>query len=418
VGAVKHQEPRLLYLSFNGVLEPLGYSQVARVLMGLAARGLRYHLITFERRQDLADSTRVAALRAELSAHGVSWTCREYARGAGGAVANLARLTAIAGQLCRKERIALVHARGYQASSVALALKRLLRIPYVFDARGRWVDERLAGKRWFTRPSLVAAARATERALYANAAGVVTLTRLHATDIINHVFGAYRGQPLQVVTTCADYADFQLDRRLAEPPRETDPRLAKLADKRLFALIGSNNVSYRQTEAIALARSVLQLRQDYHLVVLTTQTAEFERLLTLADVPPDRFSVASVQHRDMPQWLARIEWAIQLLSEDVAKRGSMPTKLAEFFAAGVRPVHFGCNSEVTHWVERAGSGYVLPSLDPLELQKAAELVASARPDAALLRTARDRTAEHFDLAGGLQKYDVFLQRLLGAPSAP
>jgi hypothetical protein len=60
---------------------------------------------------------------------------------------------------------------------------------------------------------------------------------------------------------------------------------------------------------------------------------------------------------------------------------------------------------------------VLPSLDPLELQKAAELVASASPDAALLRAARDRTAEHFDLAGGLQKYEVFLKRLLGVQSA-
>src|SRR5207244_4645532 len=121
---------------------PLGYSQVARVLLGLSKLGFRYHLLTLEREPNIRNLPAVNQLRAQLDAHGISWTYHPYRKGKPAAVVNLARLASSALRICRANGVGLVHARGYQGTGVALAVNKLLGVPYIFDARGRWLDER------------------------------------------------------------------------------------------------------------------------------------------------------------------------------------------------------------------------------------------------------------------------------------
>jgi hypothetical protein len=409
----------IVYVTVDGVLQPLGYSQVCRVLFGLAARGYRYQLISLERCHDLADTQRVQRLESELATHGIEWKRQVYEStgNTSSAGRNLLRLGESLRSSLRRPGVRLVHARAYHSALMAMISGGLRGVPYLFDARGRWVDERLAGGRWFKHRHVEAAARVIERQLYTRAAGIVTLTQLHADDIVGGAFGRYTGAPLDVITTCADFSSFTLERRLTTNDSDTSaiPRQVRrrLADNLVLAFVGSTNASYRYTDSFALAAEILARRADTHLLVLTQQVAEFASLAQRTGLPVDRYTITAADHRDMPEWLSRIDWAIQLLNGDVAKRGSMPTKLAEFFAAGVRVLHFGCNAEVTRWVERAGSGYVLPALDADALGRAADFVVNSRADANVLATARERMHAHFALECGVDAYDRLLSQLLG-----
>ncbi len=69
---------RILYLSLDGVLEPLGRSQVLNYLYPLSARGLVYTLISLERERDLSDSFSLAELQHETRAHGINWQSFPY----------------------------------------------------------------------------------------------------------------------------------------------------------------------------------------------------------------------------------------------------------------------------------------------------------------------------------------------------
>lgn len=406
-----------LYVTVDGVLQQLGYSQVCRVLLGLSKLGVRYKLLSLESTADLADQARVRALRDQLGDHGIEWLHHAYdqsgtARAAG---VNLLRVGRSVHALAAKGGVSLVHARAYHSALVAVAAKKALGIPYVFDARGRWIDERLLGGRWFTNPLVEAGARAFERQLYTNATGLVVLTKLHGEDIMNGDFGEYTGAPIRVITTCADFGHFDLNRRFGRArdnasliPSELAHRLA---GKLVLGFVGSTNAFYRHAESFALAQRILARRSDAHLLILSAQRHEFSALAARHAIPPDRVTVTTASHEAMPEWLSRIDWAIQLLNSGVAKRGSMPTKLAEFFAAGVRPIHFGCNEEVSDWVERAGSGLVLRSLEPDHLESAAEYVAAAAAAPQVLEQARARTQPHFDLAAGLASYASLLHEL-------
>jgi hypothetical protein len=140
------------------------------------------------------------------------------------------------------------------------------------------------------------------------------------------------------------------------------------------------------------------------LLVLSAQRRAYEEELQALGVPPGTYTLASVEHACMPEWLQWIDWGLLLVPETAANRAKMPTKLAEFFATGVRPMFFGCNSDAARWAERAGSGHLMRSLDEQGCEVAVEAILDSAGELARLRAAREITAPHFSLASGLERY--------------
>jgi hypothetical protein len=398
---------KILYLSQDGALEPLGFSQVYRVVEGLGRRGLPYVLLSLEKPADLEDAPRVAELDERLRQAGVTWWREPYVTGGGGKAAarNVATLLRRTLAACALDGVGLIHARGYVPAMAAHAARRTLRVPYVFDARGYWVDERADEGQWFTSPARLAAARLVERNLYSGAAATVSLTQLQADDIAGGRFGPNRERPATCITTCADFDDFKL-KDASRAPAEMRERLK---GQLVLGLVGSINASYQTDKMIALARRVLHRRADAHLLVLSAQKDAYRE--RLRDVSPAQVSIERADHRAMPGWLGLIDWGLQLLTpERPAKRASMPTKLAEFLGTGVRPVHYGCNAEVDEWVRRTGSGIVLKDLSDASIEEAARTIVTQRLDRASIERAREIAAPHFSLASGVARYEELMRR--------
>jgi hypothetical protein len=398
---------KILYLTLDGAMEPLGFSQVYRVVEGLGRRGLPYVLLSLEKPADLADTRRVTELDGRLREAGVTWWREPYAAGGGGQAAarNVATLLRRTLTACARRDVGLIHARGYVPGLAAHAARRTLRVPYVFDARGYWVDERIDEGQWFTSPARLAAGRLVERNLYSGAAATVSLTQLQADDIAGGRFGPNRDRPAVCITTCANFEDFKLKDASTAPPEMRE----RLKSKLVLGMVGSINASYQTERMIALARRVLARRADAHLLVLSAQRDAYRE--KLRDVNPAQVSIERADHRAMPGWLGLIDWGLQLLTpERPAKRASMPTKLAEFLATGVRPVHFGCNAEVDEWVRRTGSGVVLKDVSDASLDEAAGIIAAHKLDRPSIKRAREVATTHFSLASGVARYDELLRR--------
>ena len=64
--------PGVLYLSYDGMLEPLGQSQVLAYLERLAA-GRSIHLVSFEKPADLADGATRARVARRIADAGIHW---------------------------------------------------------------------------------------------------------------------------------------------------------------------------------------------------------------------------------------------------------------------------------------------------------------------------------------------------------
>lgn len=394
----------MLAITFDGLLQPLGYSQVARVAMGLATRGFRYTILSLERDAHLADHAHVEHVRGALAGAGIEWIAERYDEGGGGrAIAsNVRRATVAAHRIAFGQRIDLVHARAIHAALVGRALRATRGTPYLFDVRGYWVDEQVEEGRRFQSPASYRIAKAAEAKLYADAAGIVTLTELQADDVRAGKMGPWRDRPVVCIPTCADYDEF----RPVEPGSPRPELLRDLpGDARTIAIVGSMNRSYYVDETLALARMVIERDPRWHLIVLSAQREEYERAVEAAGIPRERVRIASVPHHRMADVLPHLDWGLLLLRENFAKRGSMPTKLAEFFASGVQVIQTGCSSEVSAWVRRADAGMVLPDTSTEALERAAaRAIVEAGRTAGAMANARSVSAEHFSLARGIARY--------------
>lgn len=408
----------LLYVTPDGLMEALGFSQVVRVIEALAAKGWPYEVISLEKPQDLAREERFREVRSRLTRAGIGWTALPWAVGGTprDALANESALLKFALSRAKQGRIGAIHARAYHAGFAALACRIAYGSPYLLDTRSYWFDERLEEGRWFTSPLRLAVARGVEHQLFAKASAIVTLTELQAGDVTGGAFGPNGDRPVQCITTCADFDDFQ--RRPLEQCQRVPAELKeKLVGRTVLGIVGSLNRSYLVDETMQLARATLATNPKAHLLVLTAQQKEYAEKLAAAGIPAAQFSLAKAEHDAMPEWLSLIDWGLLLLQPaSRAKRASMPTKLAEFFACGVRPMQFGCSSEVSAWVNRVGTGHVLPDLSAASLEAAAEVMASKPRDEAHLSAGRERARSHFSLASGVQKYDAVLRRMFGSPA--
>lgn len=405
----------LLYLTQDGLLEPLMHSQVVRVVERLAALGWRYRIVSLEKERDLSDGSRVRRLRQRLDRSGIAWEYApfDWGQSSRSAAQNLGFLTRRAIELAQRGRIRGIHARAYVPAVAALAAWNATRIPWIFDARGYWIDERLEEGRWFTSPLRLGVARGLEHQLFCTASGVVTLTELQAQDVEAR-FKPLGRRPVRCITTLADFDDF-VRRPLAELHSVSPELVERLRDRRVIAIVGSINSSYLVDETLDLARRTLERGPKMHLLVLSGQRDEYRRRLLALGVPETKFTLVRAEHDAMPQWLSLVEWCLLLLQPNsAAKRASMPTKLGELFASGVRPLQFGCNTEVSEWVRRAGTGVVLDDVSPASLDQAAgRVVTSEALSVEAIEKARQATAPHFSLAAGSARYDALLTEVFG-----
>jgi glycosyltransferase involved in cell wall biosynthesis len=216
-------------------------------------------------------------------------------------------------------------------------------------------------------------------------------------------------RPIEVITTCADYDEF--DRSKSNKDAVPDAVRERLEGRLVVGMVGSINTSYRVDESFLLFKYLLETCPRAHLICLTRQIAEMEALLGKYRIPESAYTLTTARHQDMSDWLRHMHWALLLLNTRYSKRGSMPTKLAEFFAAGVRPIQYGCNAEVSRKVQESGSGLVLNGLTEDDLRRAAREIAETPLSDEQMIKAREATCSHFSLEAGVEKYASLLTKL-------
>ena len=69
---LRPQRARVLYVSYTGLLDPLGQSQVLQYVLDLAGDH-QMILLSFEKRRALLNRSDVEAVEAECRARGVDW---------------------------------------------------------------------------------------------------------------------------------------------------------------------------------------------------------------------------------------------------------------------------------------------------------------------------------------------------------
>jgi len=191
-----------LYLTRNGLLEPLGQSQVFAYPRGLS-RAHAITLITYEKPEDRADSARMARAQEACAAHGIRWLPQTF-RPRPWIIAPALSMVWMAWREVRNGRAKLIHARSYIPAAVALTVHRLTGVAFIFDMRALWPEELITAKRLNRGSILHSAIKSVERACLRDAAAVVSLTHAAVAHLKREYSEELGGQRIGVIPTCAD----------------------------------------------------------------------------------------------------------------------------------------------------------------------------------------------------------------------
>ena len=140
---------RVLYISYDGILEPLGQSQIIPYLNKLSHEN-DIHLITYEKKPYIKSKDKLLTLRKDMKKAKVNWKMLHYHK-TPSVIASIYDI--LVGQIycliiAKRMNAEIIHVRSYIPCLIALPIKWITGAKLLFDIRGFWADERVDGGIW------------------------------------------------------------------------------------------------------------------------------------------------------------------------------------------------------------------------------------------------------------------------------
>jgi glycosyltransferase involved in cell wall biosynthesis len=391
---------RALYITYDGIDEPLGRSQVLPYVIGLASRGHQFELLSFEKpgvplrfREPLADGVRWTALRYHRRPT-VPATLLDMASGLG--VSSMHRLL---------RGVDLVHTRSYVPATMALPLVRAAGLPLLFDTRGLWPDEKIDAGAWPAGGGLYRAAKGVERALFRSADAVTVLThRMQRYLRDEYPYRAELRAPIHVIPTCTDLEHFRPD-----VPRE--PALeAELAGACTLLYLGSIGTWYMSVEMARLYLAFRRLVPRARLLVVSReQPVEMARVLDEAGAGAELVHRAA-RRDEVAGFVRCADAAVCFVRPSFSKQGSAPTKLGELLACGL-PVAANVVGDMATVLGDTTAGVVVDDMSDEGLAASAQALLSLVQQPDIAARARGEAERWFRLDEAVIAYDAIYRAM-------
>lgn len=397
---------RVLYLTYDGLTDPLGQSQILPYLVGLTQQGHEFDLVSCEKPERPAtEREQIAALCSEA---GIRWQPLVYhARPPVlSTLRDIAAMRRKAAQLQRERGFDLIHCRGYVTPLVA----ERLGLPFIFDMRAFWPDERMESGLWRPEQPLLRAVyrffKRREARWLNDAAGVVSLTEAARRILLARSDRTSSAAAIDVIPCCVDRSAFPpvtaQARELARAELGIDP------EARVAVALGSLTGWYRLDRMLQLFAE--QLRRDPKarmLFITRDDPAGIHRAAAAADVSEDALIIRAAQRSEVPRWAAAGDYGVLFGTAGPSQAARSPVKLGELMALELPIVTDRLIGDVAEIIDESGAGILVDDFDTAAYGQALDALAALKPD---MQRWRRSVARWFDLAHGIERYDDLYRR--------
>ena len=335
----------VLYLTYDGLLDPLGGSQILPYLLGSMDSMTSIVIISFEKnncmQKDQNDLTKL------LKIHDVTWLPLKFSKnfGAISKVWDLVKLFIASSAYAIYYQPKLIHCRGHVTSLIGCWLKFIIRSKLLFDFRGLWVDERVDKGGWDLSKSSdrkqYKLFKFLEKFSLKYSDHIVVLTNMVVSEIrrISHK----SLQEISVIPCCADYDLFRYPSN--ESKKKLKQRLQLPDDKIILGYHGSIGSMYRIDRFLKLIEIGAIINNSVFGLVITRDTELLKKIIenSLPERLHPLIKILSGTRDEMPFLLQAIDISVSFIQPSYARQASSPTKIAESLALGIPVI---CNAGV------------------------------------------------------------------------
>lgn len=399
---------RIAYLSYDGAVDPLGRSQVIPYLKGIAERGCKVDLITFEKKVSMDDITGFSIMKKTLQASGINWHPLLYHKKLSilATIYDLLRGIRKLRSILKSQPIDIVHARSYIAAMMALAVQPFNNFKFVFDMRGFWPDEKVDGRIMSKNSLLYRIVKSIEKKLFLKADAIVSLTNkgLDAIHNMSYMKGVDKHET--VIPTCVDTSVF------TPAPRERRRRELDIEDRFVAGYLGSLGTHYLFNEMIDLFLVIKRHITDSVFYIITHSDMRWvESKIKERGLNQEDYLVDKSVREDIPDNLSVFDVSIFFYAISFGRKGTCPTKMAESLACGVPFIANSGIGDVDDIINKYNVGVIVSETNNKEYEKAFMKILQLKKDNELSKRCRETAIKAFDLKFGVNRYIELYERL-------
>lgn len=230
-------------------------------------------------------------------------------------------------------KIDVLHCRSYQAGLIGLFVHKLVGIPYIFDPRSRWPEERVLVGRWQETSLAFAMWKQIERLVVKNAYTVVVVSEPMVPFYSQHA------PKVEVIFTTASASFFRSETlKLADPVKIDLDSLRRMADSHTLLAVSANTLNKWNDLEHVLSR-YKQIREVFRssiLVILTRSPVDVVvSMVRESSIPDDEMWVRSLNSDLVAGVLSCCHYGLLVMPRSVKSPFVMSVKLAEYLASGL-----------------------------------------------------------------------------------
>jgi len=405
---------KILFISYDGMTDPLGQSQVIPYLQGLSKHGHKIFLLSCEKEHVFLQNK--ATIENLVSAFDITWVPIKYTKKPPvlSTLLDILKLRREAKKIHKKYKLDMVHTRPGVPALVGLWMKQKFGIKFLNDIREFYADSRVEGNMWNLKNPLFKTVynffKKKEVAAVALSDGIVCLT--YAAEKIINTWPEYnKNIPLQVIPCSADLQLFDATQITKVQQQKLKEALHIGVNDFIVSYLGSIGGWYLTEEMMQFCK-VLSDKMPAAKFLFISPHRHDEIIAAAAKqrIAADKIVIKKAGRKEVPLLLSLSQCSVFFIKPCYSKQSSSPTKHGEIMAMGIPLITNSGVGDVEKIVHQYHAGIVIDQFNQSEYLNAADKIAAGvQFNSAEIRRGAE---EFYSLEQAIEKYNQIYNSIL------
>ena len=391
---------KILYISYDGLLEPLGESQVLSYIENLSSR-YDIDVISFEKAADFK-TERKEVLKKRLEEKKIKWHCLKY-HSRPSLLATMFDLIAgffVSIFILSRSKKRIIHVRSLLPGIMILPLKNLFNFKLIFDMRGFWPDEKADRAGWSRASYKYLLSELFQDRIICASDKIVTLTNQAKSKILNK-FPKLNPSVFEVIPTCTDTTKF----KLLEYQEDGDFEI-------VFGHLGSVDTAYSVDPILKMIKNFQKIGKKVKIIFFNKGSHEYiESKVKEYNLFQGTFQIKEVEFGNFSNHLKKIHVGCFFANYSTSIIGSLPTKIGEFLSSGKPIICNPANEDIVEIIKNNKVGLVKELENEYLIEELFISLQALKNDKEMPKRCRGLAESFFSLSLGVKKYNKIYNEL-------
>ena len=404
----------VLFISYDGITDPLGQSQILPYLLGLSKHGFKIFLLSCEKSEPFSRNKEI--IDNLIKDSGIVWQPLSYTKNPPvvSSWLDVLKIKRAAKKIHKKHGLDMVHTRAGVPAIIGLWLKKKFGIKFLNDVRDFYADSRVDGGMWNLKNPLYKTVHSyfkrQEEEQYKFNDGIVCLT--HAAKSVITALPQYKKEiPLEIVPCSADIELFNRAKISDEQIAAVKADFGIKPDDIIITYLGSVGGLYLTEEMMHFCKTVSdKIPAAKFLFISPIRHAEIAAAASGYGIPAEKLIIKKAARKEVPLFLSVSNFSMFLIKPCFSRKAQSPTKHGELMAMGIPVITNQGIGDVEEIIKRYQSGMVIKSFSEAEYARVAdEILAGKSYNTAAIRKGAE---EYYALSSAIEKYNRIYNSIL------